>query len=260
MTISEVIQDKYGPQTANGYDRLAYNCFWAYSEAFDAAAQSLFSAWSSESHSKILTLDVGAGTGNGSHSISKKFNNIQSEMGRANSEFLFTLFDQSGAMLSKAQDKLGIRLVDKIVSPIDSFSQKVSTQFQLILSSYFYHNLTEAQKRSFVKSAFEKTLPGGHFILVDRFSIDKKNIFGAPDFLKVYTLKFFNDAKTINPGISFQEVQDEIQKNFEFENDVPGDLLETMSSLRNVGYDVVCPFLSFGIGVIHATKSQQSLN
>lgn len=254
MTISEIIQDQYGPQTANGYDRLASQCFWAYNEAFEAGAYSLFSKFHPNHPKKLCVLDVGAGTGNGSLSITEKLNFIQSQIGLKKTEFSITLFDQSAPMLKKAEEKLLGLISESIVSPVEFLSQRIKAHFDLVLSSYFYHNLDVEKKIKFLNSVFEKIQPGGSFLLVDRFCIDKENTFGTPDYLKVYTTKFFFDAKVFNSQIEFDSVQTEIQKNFEFENDSPADLMETIELLKSTGFTVANPFLSFGIGVLHATK------
>ncbi len=254
MTISEVIQNKYGPQTAHGYDRLAYNCFWAYKEAFEAAAYSLYAFSRPTEEATRNILDVGAGTGNGSIAITQKFNELEIQMDQFQTQFSFTLFDQSSSMLNKAIEKLQGKNTKKIVNPIELLSESVSSEFDFVFSSYFFHNLNLPQKNLFIDSVFKVTKKGGSFILIDRFLIDEKNLFGSPAYLKAYTIKFYNDAKVSSPKIQFKDVQDEIQKNFEFENDTPSNLLDTMTMLQDSGFEVSCPFVSFGIGVIHAFK------
>jgi ubiquinone/menaquinone biosynthesis C-methylase UbiE len=250
--IMSAIADSYGPATAETYDQMADELFWAYRETLLAitmdvlARKSKLSCSSKNRPAVRKVLDCGFGTGTLMVTI-KKYLDVESFFG----------LDLSEDMAKVAEEKIGqnIEIFIGKIEDIETIIQE--KEFDCILSSFAMHHVEDVLKKKVIASLYNMLAPEGVLVIGDRIATKYEYEWTISS--KVLAWHFINGASRLKGECNerIDEIIAEMQRQFDSDGDKPATIESHSEWFKSAGFsEVYSPFHSFGIGVISGIKKE----
>lgn len=267
MIIDQVIEDHYGPKTAQKYDDIAHDLFWAYTSTLEAISSEVLLSCRKqrdEAPSWRHFLDIGSGTGNVIATLLEHNRLILKTLGQGipEHELSITEVDNSKHMLKVAQQKLSLfksvkfNFVEANIN--DIIHLYPNETFDCIVSAFAIHHLNEFEKKNLFDHLYKILTPGGILVVGDRMPpedsfndihSDYMNVIGANMMKK-------NCVKSSAPLLS--HIVDEILQQFEMDQDKPSSVDKHLEWFKKSGFKKVRnSFFSFGCAVVSGRKCRE---
>lgn len=265
MILDNVISDHYGPRTAESYDSLAKELFWAYSTTLEAISSEVLLGY--RDHSDVLPsfrhfLDIGCGTGNVAHQVLVHNRSLMRTLGQGipEPEIYLTSVDGSAPMLKAAEKKL--ESFEKVhlryfVAQATKIAEDFSNErFDCIVSAFCIHHLNENEKRSLIGGLYRLLTPGGILVIGDRMPPEAQDRRCHDDYMNVigaHLMKICQD-RAERPSLSL--VIADVLRQFREDGDQPSSVEKHLQWFKEAGFDQVRnSFFSFGCGVVAGRKA-----
>lgn len=235
------MEQLYFDKIAKDYDKQQR----VYIPKYDEILKILVSMIPFNKNKKIRVLDLGCGTGNLSLQILKSYPNAR-----------VTCLDLSKEMLNVTKEKL--RKYKNQVKFIhrDFGEESIRGLYDVILSSFAIHHLTNYKKRKLFKEIYESLKFGGCFFNADIVLTDSK-ILGKmyEKILDKYPDKTLWSGKILKERIKKSLIAMKKFKHKEKETDIPAKLEDQIRWFKDVGFsDVDCVWKYLGIAIYGGYK------
>jgi ubiquinone/menaquinone biosynthesis C-methylase UbiE len=192
-----------------------------------------------KNHTKIL--DLGIGSGRAEELIYKKIPSAE-----------IVGIDSSNTMIRIAEK----RLVNKNLVTLEHDLEKINTlvlpegDYSIAITLFTLHEISAVQKREIFKFIYKTLLPGGLYVLVDRFKIDTNKIFGP------YKSQWNWQSENANTNhwSDWKESFEEYQKRINSKDDSPDSVEDQLNWLRELGFKAACLQMQFDRGLIVGAK------
>ena len=180
----------------------------------------------------LRVLDLGCGTGVLSHVVLEEF-------ARATG----VAFDLTENMLVQAKKRLR-RFADRVSFQQGDFGKdEIGKGYDLVISGFAIHHLTNAAKQELYRRIFESLNPGGVFL-------HREIVAGATPALNALYERLWRDF------VASQGERDDGWFRKYFEEDIPAPVEDQVEWLKQVGFvDVACHWRHFNFAIFGGTKA-----